>query len=90
MRRFVERIDYDLGEASSEDEGNHYLGPANKRGVRDVPIPTHVEEATMYGSRVRLNKARQYMPLEPYTAIEMMQLRSVNLHVPRVPSYRLA
>lgn len=58
------------------------------RVVRDVPVPTHVEEVTDYGSWARLSEAHQYMPPEPYIDTEMMQLRSVNVHVPSVPNYR--
>lgn len=64
------------------------MNPYVDTGVRDVQVPTHVEETTHYDWWVRLSGARQYIPAKPYIATEMMQLRSVNVPYSGVPNYR--
>ena len=59
------------------------------RVVRDVPGPSQeqhampiqgrvardvLEDVTLYDSWVRLSEAQQYVPPEPYTTTELMQL----------------
>ena len=77
--------------------------PVQVRVVRDIPGPSqeqHVmsvqgrlvrdvpEDVTPFDSWVRLSEAQQYVPLEPYTVMELMQLRSVNVPFRGVLNYR--
>jgi hypothetical protein len=60
-------------------------------GSSQVPdgmgVPTHVEDGTPYDSWVRLSEAHRFVPPEPYTETELMQLRSVNVPFSGVPNY---
>jgi hypothetical protein len=56
---------------------------AQGRLVIDLP-----EDDTPYDSRARISKAQQYVPPDPYTVIELMQLRSVNIPFSGVLNYR--
>jgi hypothetical protein len=56
---------------------------AQGRLVTDLP-----EGGTPYDSWGRISKAQQYIPPPPYTATELIQLRSVNVPFSGVPKYR--
>ena len=56
--------------------------------ARDVPGLSQVEDATPYDSWVRLSEAQRVVSPEPYTATELMQLRSVNIPFSGVPNSR--
>jgi hypothetical protein len=52
-------------------------------------LVTHLlEDDTPYDSWDRISEAQQYVPPDPYTAIELMQLRSMNVPFSHVPNYR--
>ena len=46
------------------------------------------EDDTPYDSWGRISEAQQYVPPPPYTATELMQLRSMNVPFSGVPNYR--
>ena len=69
-----------------------------------LPVPTKVlhamppqgrlvtdllEDDTPYDSWARISEAQQYVPPPPYTAIEFMQLRSMNVPFSGVLNYRM-
>jgi hypothetical protein len=60
-----------------------YAIPAKGRLVIDL-----LEDDIPYDSWARISKAKKYVPLDPYTAIELMQLRSMNIPFSGVPNYR--
>ena len=82
---------------SSDGKGGRYV-PVQDTILRDVlgsshvpdamGVPTHLEDGTPYDSWVRLSEAQSFMPPEPYTEIELMQLRSVNIPFSGVPNSR--
>ena len=57
--------------------------PAHGRLVIDLP-----EDDTPYDSWGRISEAKQYIPPPPHIAIELMQLRSMNVPFSGIPNYR--
>ena len=57
--------------------------PAQGRLVTDLP-----EDDTPYDSWGRISEAQQYVPPPSYIAIELMQLRSMNVSFSGISNYR--
>ena len=57
--------------------------PAQGRLVTDL-----LEDDTPYSSWARISEAQRYVSPPPYTAIELMQLRSMNVPFSGIPNYR--
>jgi hypothetical protein len=57
--------------------------PAQGKLVTDLP-----EDDTPYDSWSRISEAQQYVPPDPYTVTELMQLRSMNVPFSGILNYR--